>query len=240
MIILPAIDIRHGNCVRLYQGKAERETVYSSDPVAMATLWKSKGAEMLHVVDLDGAFEGKPVNLPLITLLRKEVGIPIEVGGGFREMEHIRDAFEHGIDRIILGTAAIHNPELVQKAVEEFDDMVTVSIDVSGRFAATAGWTEISAVPFGELADSMRNLGISELLFTDTTRDGTLQGPNLNAIRLFLAAAQMPVTVSGGITCLDDISNLKELEPEGIKGVIIGKALYDNKFALNDAIRVAR
>jgi phosphoribosylformimino-5-aminoimidazole carboxamide ribotide isomerase len=240
MLILPAIDIRQGNCVRLYQGRPDQQTIYSEDPIQIARGWKAKGAEMLHVVDLDGAFEGKPVNLPLIALLRKEIDIPIEVGGGFRNMEDIHQAFDMGIEKVILGTSAIKNPDLVGAAIRDFGGMIAVSIDVSGAFAATSGWKEVSAVPFSELATKMRDLGVEELLFTDTKRDGTLLGPDIPAIRRFLEAAQMPVTVSGGVTTLDDIFNLKQLEDEGLQAVVIGKALYDKKIHLEDVLRIAK
>ena len=240
MLILPAIDIRHGNCVRLYQGRPDQETVYSTDPIEIANIWKSKGAQMLHVVDLDGAFEGRPVNLPLIGLLRKEIQLPIEVGGGFRELAAIREAFDRGIDRIILGTATLHNPRLVKEAVDEFAGNMAVSIDVSGSFATAAGWKEVSTVPFGDVAAGMRELGVEELLFTDTRRDGTLLGPDLATISHFLEAAHMPITISGGISSLEDIYNLKQLEPDGIKAIVVGKALYDKKIQLEDALRIAQ
>jgi phosphoribosylformimino-5-aminoimidazole carboxamide ribotide isomerase len=236
VIILPAIDIRHGNCVRLYQGKPDQETVYSDDPIEMAHTWKSKGAQMLHVVDLDGAFEGKPVNLKLIGQMRREVGIPIELGGGIRDMMSIHDALGEGIDRVILGTVAIHKPELVQEAVHAYGWQITVSIDVAGAFATAAGWKEVSAIPYTELARRMRELNVEELLFTDTSRDGTLLGPDMNRVEQFLIAAQVPVILSGGITTLDDITNLKQYEPNGLKGVVVGKALYDQKFQLEDAL----
>ncbi len=239
MLILPAIDIRRGNCVRLYQGDPARETVYSNDPIEIAHLWKSKGAEMLHVVDLDGAFEGKPKNLQLIGTLRKEVDIPIEVGGGFRDMAAISEAINQGADRVILGTAAIKNPSLVTEAISEFGERVSVSIDATGQFAAVDGWKVLSAVRFTDLAVQMRDLGVTELLFTDTRRDGTLQGPDLATVRSFLEAAQVPVVISGGITSVEDIINLKELESVGLKGVVIGKALYDKKIQLEEALRVA-
>jgi phosphoribosylformimino-5-aminoimidazole carboxamide ribotide isomerase len=238
MIILPAIDIRRGSCVRLYQGNPDQETVYSDDPIQMAKMWKSKGAEMLHVVDLDGAFEGKPVNLSLVGIMRKEADITIELGGGFRDMHSIQQAFEKGVDRVILGTVAIRNPDLVRQAVQEFPEMIAVSIDVSGSFATAAGWKEISAVSFADLAARMRDLGIEELLFTDTKRDGTLLGPDIPMIRNFLTAAQVPVIISGGVTSLEDINNLKQLEVEGLKGIVIGKALYDKKIQLEDALKL--
>jgi phosphoribosylformimino-5-aminoimidazole carboxamide ribotide isomerase len=238
MIILPAIDIRRGICVRLYQGKSEQETVYSESPTQMAQLWKSKGAKMLHVVDLDGAFEGKPVNLSLIGQMRREVNIPIEVGGGFRDVHSIQQALDEGVDRVILGTVAIRNPDLVREAVRQFPKKIAVSIDVSGSFATAAGWTEVSAVSFSDLAARMRDFGIDELLFTDTKRDGTLLGPDIPTIRGFLAAAKVPVIISGGVTNLNDINQLKQLEGEGLKGIVIGKALYDKKIQLEEALQL--
>jgi len=239
MLILPAIDIRNGNCVRLYQGKEDQETVYSSDPVEVAKGWKAKGAQMLHVVDLDGAFQGNPINLDLVGRIRAEAGIPVEVGGGFRDIESIRRALELGIDKVILGTSAIKNPDLVQAAVKEFGTKVAVSIDVSGMFATAAGWKEVSNISFGELAEQMRRLGVQELLFTDTRRDGTLLGPDIEVVSRFLEAAQVPVTISGGITTLEDIIKLKALESQGLRAIVIGKALYDKKVQLEDVLAVA-
>ena len=239
MLILPAIDIRHGNCVRLYQGQPDQQTIYSEDPIQVAKSWQAKGAKMLHVVDLDGAFEGEPVNLPLIGLMRKQLDIPIEVGGGFRDMTAIHQAFELGVDKVILGTSAIKNPGLVDEAVKSFGEMIAVSIDVYGAFAASSGWKEVSAISFSDLAARMRDLGVQELLFTDTRRDGTLKGPDITMVKGFLEAAQMPVTISGGVTTLEDILNLKELEHLGLHGVVIGKALYDKKVQLEDILRVA-
>jgi phosphoribosylformimino-5-aminoimidazole carboxamide ribotide isomerase len=238
MLILPAIDIRRGNCVRLYQGRQEQETIYSKDPVDMARLWKSRGATMLHIADLDGAFQGKPANLDLVARIKKELGIPVQVGGGFREMASIEAAIAIGIDKVILGTAAVYDPDLVQQAAKRFGAAIAVSIDVSDDYVAVAGWKELSAIRFDDLAVRMRNSGIQELLFTDTRKDGTLSGPNLGGIRLFLKAAQLPVIVSGGITTLDDILQLKEFESQGLKGVVVGKALYDHKISLEDALRV--
>jgi phosphoribosylformimino-5-aminoimidazole carboxamide ribotide isomerase len=205
----------------------------------VARTWKSKGAEMLHIVDLDGAFEGRPVNLGMIGAIRQDARIPIEVGGGFRSLEAIQQAMAFGIEKVILGTSAIKNPDLVSAAVNEFGPRITVSIDVSGPFATAAGWKEVSAIPFSELAGKMRDMGVQELLFTDTRRDGTLLGPDLPTVRRFLEAAQVPVTISGGITTLEDIYNLKQLEPAGLHGVVIGKALYDKKIQLEDVLKIA-
>jgi len=239
MIVVPAIDIRHGNCVRLYQGREDRETVYWKDPVGMARTWQSRGAPMLHVADLDGAFQGKPANLHLLAKMKKELTIPIQIGGGFRDMGSIQAAVDIGADWIILGTAAVYDPDLVIQAVSEFGHKIAVSIDVSDDFVAVAGWKELSSVRFDDLARRMKNQGVQRLLFTDTRKDGTLQGPNLAGIRLFLEAAMgAQVMVSGGISSLDDIISLKEFEPQGLDGVVVGKALYDAKFTLEDALRI--
>jgi phosphoribosylformimino-5-aminoimidazole carboxamide ribotide isomerase len=238
MLILPAIDIRKGNCVRLYQGRQEQETIYSRDPLEMARLWHQRGAKALHVADLDGAFQGKPVNLDLVAKMRAELGIPVQVGGGYRDMGSIEQAVNAGIDKVILGTAAVYNPDLVKEAVKRFGAAVAVSIDVSDDYVTVDGWKETSAVRFDDLAKRMRDHGVRELLFTDTRKDGTLTGPNIEGIRRFLAAAKVPVTVSGGMSTLDDILALKPFESEGLKAVVIGKALYDQKIQLEDALRV--
>ena len=236
MLILPAIDIRRGNCVRLYQGREDQETVYSHDPIAMGQLWKDKGAKILHVADLDGAFEGKPVNLPLVARMRKEVGLPIELGGGYRDMESIDRAHDAGIERVILGTVAVYNPDLVRDAVQKYGSFVSVSIDVTNDMVAVAGWKQVSEVRSDDLAKRMRELGVAELLFTDTRKDGTLSGPNVEKIGNFLKAAQLPVIISGGISSADDIRSLRPLEIQGLKGVVIGKALYDHRIKLEDAL----
>jgi phosphoribosylformimino-5-aminoimidazole carboxamide ribotide isomerase len=239
MLILPAIDIRGGNCVRLYQGRFDRETIYSKDPLEMARLWKSQGAKGLHIADLDGAAQGKPANLEMVGRMKKELDLPIQMGGGFRDMPSIEAAIGLGIDRVILGTAAVYNPDLVVEAVKRFGAAVTVSIDVSDDYVAVAGWKEVSKVKFDDLAMRMRDRGVKELLFTDTRKDGTLSGPNIDGIRRFLKAAAVPVTVSGGISGIADISALKPLVVEGLKAVVIGKALYDHKIVLEEALRVA-
>lgn len=239
MLVIPAIDIRRGQCVRLYQGKEDLETTYSKDPVEMGSVWKSRGAKALHIADLDGAFKGQPVNLEMVTKMKQNTQLPVQMGGGFRSMASIEQAVKAGIDRVILGTAAVYDPELVQQAVQKFGKAIAVSIDVSDDYVAVAGWKEVSAVRFDDLAKRMRDAGVATLLFTDTRKDGTLSGPNVAGIRLFLAAAQCPVIVSGGITTPDDIASLKDFEPQGLSGVVVGKALYDRKLTLQDAMRAA-
>ena len=240
MLVIPAIDIRHGQCVRLYQGKADQETVYWKDPVEMASIWVSRGAKRIHIADLDGAFQGKPGNLDKLERIRKLIKVPIQIGGGIRSIESIHAAFKAGADRVILGTAAVYNPSLVSEALESYGDTIAVSIDVCEDFVAVSGWKEISTMKFDALAGRMTRLGVKSLLFTDTRKDGTMTGPNIDGIRLFLQAASgIPVTASGGISSIDDIVALRELEHLGLTSVIVGKALYDHRINLLEAMKVA-
>lgn len=237
MLVIPAIDIRHGQCVRLHQGRDAEQTVYGKDPVAMAQSWKSQGAPMLHIVDLDGAFEGTPVNLQTAARIRKETGLPTQVGGGYRDLKSIAQALEAGIDRVILGTIAVQNPALVREAAKRFGVGVVVSIDVKDEYVAVAGWTAVSEMKFQDLIVLMRDAGVMEFLFTDTRKDGTLSGPNVPAIKQFLQAARVPVIAAGGVTTVKDIEALKALEPMGLKGAVIGKSLYDERIRYADALR---
>ncbi len=236
MLVIPAIDIRHGQCVRLVQGKEAMETVYSKDPVEMAVLWHSRGAPMIHIADLDGAFQGKPVNLELVKKIKAAVPVPVQLGGGIREMDTIERAMNTGIDRVILGTAAVYDQDLVKEAVSRYGAKIAVSIDVSNQFVAVAGWKEVSNVRFEDLAHRMRELGVQTLLFTDTHKDGTLSGPNVEGIKAFLKAAKIPVIVSGGISSVADVQLLSPLAAQGLAGVVIGKALYDHKFTLEEVL----
>jgi phosphoribosylformimino-5-aminoimidazole carboxamide ribotide isomerase len=237
---MPAIDIRHGQCVRLYQGKEDHETVYWKDPVEMASIWVKRGAQSLHVADLDGAFQGKPANLDMVARMKKSVAVPIQIGGGFRSMESIDAAFQAGVDCVILGTAAVYNPELVSTAINKYKAAIAVSIDVSDDFVTVSGWKEISSVKFDDLVERMIAAGVKHLVFTDTRKDGTLSGPNVAGIRLFLHAAKgAPVIVSGGIASVEDILHLREFEIHGLTGIIIGKALYDRKLTLQEAMQAA-
>jgi phosphoribosylformimino-5-aminoimidazole carboxamide ribotide isomerase len=239
MLILPAIDLRGGNCVRLVQGRAEDETVYSTDPVEIALQWKNQGARILHVADLDGAFTGRPVNLQLAAKMMEATGLPVQIGGGYRDLPSIEQAIHLGMTRVILGTAAVNDKTLLVEAVRRFGKAIAVSIDAAGDYAAVSGWTHVSSIRFEELAAQMVQLGVQQLLFTDTRKDGTLTGPNLAAIRLFLAHAKAPLIVSGGMSKVEDVAVLRPLEKEGLSGVVIGKALYDGKIDLAEAIRAA-
>jgi phosphoribosylformimino-5-aminoimidazole carboxamide ribotide isomerase len=237
MLVIPAIDIRHGQCVRLHKGMDSESTIYGEDPVAMAQTWKSQGAKMLHIIDLDGAFDGTPVNLKTLARIRQETGLPVQVGGGYRDMDSIQAAVDAGIDRIILGTVAVKNPKLVRDAAQKFAGHIMVGIDVREGFVAVSGWTEIDRMTCEDLVPLMRDAGIHDFLFTDTQKDGTLSGPNLEAIRDFLRVAQCPVIVAGGVTTVDDLRALRQLEPQGLKGAIIGKSLYDKRIRLEDALQ---
>jgi phosphoribosylformimino-5-aminoimidazole carboxamide ribotide isomerase len=239
MLILPAIDLRGGNCVRLVQGRAEDETVYSSDPVEIAMRWKNQGARILHIADLDGAFTGKPVHLALAGKMMKATGLPVQIGGGYRDLASIEQAVSLGMTRVILGTAAVYNKDLLVEAIKRFGKAIAVSIDAAGDYAAVSGWKQVSSVRFEELAAQMVQLGVQQLLYTDTRKDGTLTGPNVAAVRLFLQHAKVPLIVSGGMSKVEDVAVLRPLEKEGLSGVVIGKALYDGKIDLAEAIRAA-
>lgn len=239
MIVFPAIDLRDGRCVRLYQGRPEAETVYSEDPVEMARLWVKEGASWLHVVDLDGAFEGRRKNLPLIREIIVSAGIPVQVGGGVRSLEDIEALLVAGAARVILGTVAVTQPELVREACRRYGEAIVVGVDCRDGWVATKGWTEISSRRGVEVARELAGLGVKRLIYTDISRDGTLKGPNLEAIREVALASRLPVIASGGVATLEDITSLRELKPYGVEGVIVGQALYQGRFSLREAIKAA-
>ncbi|GJL79345.1 MAG: 1-(5-phosphoribosyl)-5-[(5-phosphoribosylamino) me thylideneamino] imidazole-4-carboxamide isomerase [Nitrospinaceae bacterium] len=238
MRIIPAVDIKNGKCVRLIQGKADQETVYSDDPVAMACHWDEEGARLIHVVDLDGAFDGKPKNAELIKDIIYNSSVDIQVGGGIRTMEAIEIYVNAGAYRVILGTIAQSNPQFVEDACKRFPGKVTVGIDARDGYVAVKGWTEVSDKKATDLVQQMEPLGVNGFIFTDISRDGMLQGPNLASIREFAEATKLPVTASGGVGSLADISNLMALEPHGVTGVITGKALYDKSVSLREALKL--
>lgn len=243
MLIIPAIDIRDGKCVRLVKGRLEEETVYSDNPAQMAQMWQSKGAPMLHLVDLDGAFAGEPKNLPVIRQIRESVSVPIQLGGGMRTLEIMEKAFDLGMDRLVLGTAAAADPEFLMEAVKKFQDKIAVGIDNKEGKVAVEGWKRHSSQGVLEFARSLERLGVTRLVYTDTSRDGTLVGPNLDGIAAFLEATpSMKVIISGGIAVISDIEALTEmsLSYPNIEGVIIGKSLYSKTIELEEALKVGR
>ena len=239
MLILPAIDLRGGKCVRLVEGRLDRETIYSDDPAEMARKWESTGAKYLHLVDLDGAFAGKPVNDKVINEIIKAVNIPCELGGGIRDMETISFYLDMGIARVILGTAAIADPSIVEAAVDKFGaDRIVLGIDAKDGMVAIHGWDSTVTKTAVELGIEMKELGITRVIFTDIKRDGTLMGPNLESTRELAVRTGLAVIASGGISSLDDIRAVRELEPFGVDSVITGKALYDGRLDLREAIRI--
>jgi len=231
MLVIPAIDIKGGQCVRLQQGRFEDETVYFADPVKTAQLWRIENAKILHLVDLDGALSGNRANLDIIKKIVNSVDIPVQIGGGIRTLDDIRSYLEIGVCRVIIGTAAVKNPDLVRQAIEEFGPRaIIVGIDASNGKVAIKGWTETSPLDAVDLALQMKEYGLQRIIFTDISKDGMLQGPNLEATRNLAVRSGIKITASGGVSGFRDLVALKELEPVGVDSVIVGKALYENRF----------
>ncbi|MBD2654426.1 1-(5-phosphoribosyl)-5-[(5-phosphoribosylamino)methylideneamino]imidazole-4-carboxamide isomerase [Synechocystis sp. FACHB-383] len=237
MEILPAIDLLGGKCVRLYQGDYDQSQVYHEDPVAVARQWQAQGASRLHLVDLDGAKEGQPVNLTAIAKIVESLNIPVQVGGGLRDRARVKQLLDLGVNRVILGTIAVENPDLVGELCTEFPGQIVVGIDARNGKVATRGWLETSTVEAGELAQRMEKLGAAAIIYTDIHRDGTMAGPNLEALKQLAGQLTIPVIASGGVSQVQDLLNLLSLESLGVNGVIIGKALYTGDIQLETAIR---
>lgn len=237
MIIYPAIDLRDGRCVRLVEGDFSRETVFDADPAAAARRWAEAGAEWLHVVDLDGAVAGRPVNLTAIEAISAAVDIPIQLGGGLRSLENLESAFAAGISRTILGTVALEIPELVAAAVERWGDAIAVGLDARDGKLATRGWLDQSDVLAVDAARALLDVGVRHFIFTDIRRDGTLAGPNLESLAELISAIDADVIASGGVGTLADIEAAREV---GAAGAIVGRALYDGRVGLAEAIALAR
>ncbi len=240
MLIIPAIDLRAGKCVRLVEGRLDRETVYSDDPVAVARLWEDQGARWLHVVDLDGAFTGEPKNWDMIRGILSAVRIPVQVGGGIRDMAVIEQLLELGAARVILGTVAIINPGMVAEACARYGESIVVGIDARNGKVAIEGWGVTAEKNALELAAEMKGLGVKRVVFTDIWRDGTLKGPNLAVVEEVARSTQLKIIASGGVSSLADLRALKAMEPLGVEAVIIGKALYAGTINLRDALDIAR
>lgn len=238
MIVIPAIDLKGGKCVRLLQGKKEAVTVYSDDPVSMAKHWVNIGAELLHVVDLDGAFTGEQKNFDVIVAIRKAIDIPVHLGGGIRDMERIEKLINLGIDRTIIGTSAVNKPDMVKKACEKFPGKVLVGIDAKDGKVAVKGWEEVTEWGAIEFAKKMQTDGATGIIYTDIARDGMLSGPNLDAMAKMVKALKIPVIASGGVSSIDDIKNLMQIK--NLWGVITGKAIYSGTLDLKEAISVTK
>lgn len=240
MIVIPAIDLKEGNCVRLEQGLMERDTVFNDDPGAQARAWQDQGAELLHIVDLDGAFAGEPKNRSAIEMIVRAVTIPTQLGGGIRDLATIEAYLSLGIGRVIIGTAAQRNPELVKEACAKFPGRIVVGIDAKDGMVAVQGWAEVTGITAVELAKKFEGFGVSAIIYTDISRDGMLQGPNIEATRQLAEAINIPVIASGGLSSLRDIENLMAIESAGVTGVITGKAIYTGAINLAEAIRIGK
>ena len=240
MIVIPAIDLKDGKCVRLEQGLMEFDTVFNDNPGAQARAWQDQGAELLHIVDLDGAFAGEPKNREAIEAIVRAVSIPTQLGGGIRDMATIEAYLSLGIGRVIIGTAAQRNPELVKEACEKFPGRIVVGIDAKDGMVAVQGWAEVTGVTAVELAKKFEGFGVSAIIYTDISRDGMLQGPNLEATKQLAESITIPVIASGGLSTLQDIRNLMTVESAGVTGVITGKAIYTGAINLAEAIRTGK
>jgi phosphoribosylformimino-5-aminoimidazole carboxamide ribotide isomerase len=240
MIIIPAIDLRGGRCVRLTQGQASAETVYSENPVKIAKRWCDEGAEMLHIVNLDAALNKNDAdNLKALERILFEVSIPVQFGGGVRSVDDARRIDELGATRIVIGTAAIENPVMLEHIVEELGSTIVVGVDARDGNVALRGWEKLSNIKAIDFAQKIAEMGVERIVYTDIARDGMLSGINLEMTREIAEASGLKVTASGGVATLDDIYALKELEQYGVDSVIIGKALYEGVFTLEEALDAA-
>lgn len=239
MLIIPAIDLRGGRCVRLLQGRRDQETVYSDDPAEMARRWQDEGAQYLHLVDLDGAFEGESRNLTAVRRILEVLDVPAELGGGIRDVGAVSRLLALGLDRVILGTVAVSNPEVVAQAIDRFGgERIVVGIDARDGRVAVKGWEEVSEMPAVELALRMKGVGVERVVYTDVSRDGMMTGPNADATKRLAMESGLKVIASGGVSCVEDIRRVAMLEPFGVEGIIVGKALYEGTVDLREALRM--
>ncbi len=238
MLLIPAIDLKNGRCVRLLQGEAAAETVYSDDPAAMARSFEDAGAKRLHLVDLDGAFKGKGANLVSIRSILKNISIPVQLGGGLRNAENIEQMFELGVSSVIVGTMAVKNPDVLEEVIQRFSgEKVILGIDARDRKVSIEGWQEGTEIDDVEFALSWKKFGIQRIVFTDIARDGMLSGPNLEALGDFARRTGLKIVASGGVSSMEDLELLKTLEVDGVDQVISGKAIYEGKLDLKEIFK---
>ena len=237
MLILPAIDLKDGRCVRLLRGEASQATVYSEDPVEVAVRWQEAGAEYLHVVDLDGAFEGEPRHFGVVAAIVRETGLKVEVGGGIRHRDVVARYLNAGVDRVIIGTRALESPDWLARLCEDFPGHIAAGVDARDGRVAVRGWVELSEMTALDLADRLKEMALRAVIFTDISRDGTLQGPSIESTRAFAERLGLPVIASGGVGAIEHVRALAQLP---VDGIIIGKALYAGNVDLAEAIAVAR
>jgi phosphoribosylformimino-5-aminoimidazole carboxamide ribotide isomerase len=239
MLVIPAIDLQDGQVVRLTQGNLHQATVYSNDPVDTARKWQDQGAPLLHVVDLNGAFEGEPKNLAHIEAIVNAVSVPVQVGGGIRSLDAVRTYLGVGVKRVVMGTTALRHRQLVEEILEIFPERVVVSIDAKNGRVATDGWKTVTDITACEAITSLEGLALAAVMYTDIVKDGMMTGPNLPSLKLLVEASPIPIIASGGIASLEDIAAIKALGPK-VEGVILGRALYEGKVDLSEAIAMAQ
>ena len=237
MIIYPAIDLKGGKCVRLYKGDMTQDTVYNDNPAAQAQDWARAGFSWLHVVDLDGALAGEPVNQQAGRSIISSVDIPLQLGGGIRTLQQIEHWLLEGVSRIILGTVAVRNPDLVKEACARFPGQIVVGIDARAGFVAVEGWVQSSNIKATELASMFEDAGVSAIIYTDIDRDGTGSGVNIEATTALAQSTSIPVIASGGVGSIEDIIRVRDASAQGVSGVIVGKALYDGRVKPEDALK---
>ena len=235
MLIIPAIDIKDGRCVRLFQGEMDRETIYFEDPLEAAKHWVKEGATFIHIVDLNGAVKGRPVHTHAVETICKEAGLSVELGGGLRSVESVEAALKLGVSRVVIGTAAYDNQEFLRELCAKFPGKIVVGIDARNGKVAVKGWKETTSMDAMELAQRCEVDGASRIIYTDISRDGTREGVNVEDTRELAQSLTIPVIASGGLATLDDIRRLLPLEADGVEGVIVGRALYNGSFSYKDA-----
>lgn len=240
MIIYPAIDIKEGNVVRLLQGKFDEVTEYGTDPMSMAEHWKAQGAEWLHLVDLDGALEGTMKNKEIIIQIAQSIGIPVQTGGGIRDEQTIEKLIEGGLSRVILGTRVLKDRSFLKQILAQWSDKIAISVDCNNGMVAQHGWTTTSDVRATDFIQDLESLGVSCVIYTDIARDGMLGGPNYESLEEILSKTKIPIIASGGIASIEDIRKLKKLESKGVMGAITGKAIYEEKLNLKEALKIAK
>jgi phosphoribosylformimino-5-aminoimidazole carboxamide ribotide isomerase len=235
MLIIPAIDIKDGRCVRLFQGEMEKETIYFDRPIDAARHWVKEGATFIHVVDLDGAVKGRPVHTREVEIICKETGLFVELGGGLRSAESVEAALDLGVSRVVVGTAAYDNPHLLRALCKQFPERIVVGIDARNGKVAVKGWKETTSTDAVDLAERCEADGASRIIYTDISRDGTREGVNVEETLKLARSVKIPVIASGGVATLEDIRRLIPLEGNGVEGVIVGRALYNGSFSLKEA-----
>jgi len=240
MRLYPAIDLKEGKCVRLVHGDMKKVTIFNDSPANQAKSFEDQGAEYIHVVDLNGAFEGKPVNLDAVKEILAAVNVPVQLGGGIRSMETIDAWIDAGVARVILGTVALKNPELVRKACKKYAGKIVVGIDAVDGMVATEGWADVSKMKVLDLAQNFENAGVTAIVFTDVGRDGAMQGPNTEAIVALAKEISIPVIASGGVSSNEDLKTLRDAEKFGVEGVISGRAIYDGEIDVKNAVEILK